>query len=96
LPPPLVVSREDGARLREAILANWNSSEPLELDFQGVRVASVSFFDESIGLLALQYPPEDISAHVRGVNIGASDRSLLNKVVSERIRERTQAHNEQE
>ena len=85
------VSRPDGARVREAIIANWGSGEPIELDFAGVRIASVSFFDESIGLLALEHPPGEISARIRVVNIGPADRSLLNKVVSDRVHEREQA-----
>jgi hypothetical protein len=31
---------------------NWNNQGPVVLDFEGVRIASVSFFDEALGLLA--------------------------------------------
>lgn len=73
------------------IVANWNSGETIELDFEGVRIASVSFFDESVGLLALEHPPSEISARIRVVNIDPADRFLLNKVVSDRIHEREEA-----
>lgn len=82
------VSRQDGARVRDAIEKNWDSGEPIELDFDGVNIASVSFFDESIGLLALEHDSGELTARIRVTNISPADRSLLNRIVSDRLRER--------
>jgi hypothetical protein len=82
------VTRADGAQLRERILSHWNDDEPLVLDFDGVRIASVSFFDESLGLLAKEYALPELTAHVRVENIDPADRKLLNSITLARSRER--------
>ena len=43
------VSRKDGEALRALLESHWNDKEPVILDFKGVVIASVSFFDESFG-----------------------------------------------
>jgi hypothetical protein len=82
------VTRGDGAHLRREIEKHWNEPEPVVLDFSGVRIASVSFFDESLGLLAKEHGLTDLKNRVRIENIDASDRSLLNRIVTSRARER--------
>ena len=82
------VSRGDGALLRRLIEEHWSDPEPIVLDFESVRIASVSFFDESVGLLARAHPLEVLRDRVRVENIDPSDRSLLNQIVQSRARER--------
>jgi len=82
------VTREDGRVLREAILRHWAESESVTLDFDGVRIASVSFFDESLGLLARQHPLDEIKRRIRVENMDPADRRLLNDIVQSRSRER--------
>jgi len=82
------VTRADGARLRGEVEAHWNDAEPLVLDFSELRIASVSFFDESLGLLAAKHPVEELAAKVKVINIDPQDRSLLNSIVSSRAKER--------
>jgi hypothetical protein len=48
------VSRRDGEALRGLLESHWNDKEPVTLDFSGVVIASVSFFDESFGVLERQ------------------------------------------
>jgi hypothetical protein len=81
-------TREDGAVLRAAIQKHWSDAEPLVLDFDGVRIASVSFFDESLGLLARKYPLDELKRRIRTENMDPSDRRLLNDIVVSRSRER--------
>jgi len=83
------VTRGDGARLRRAIEETWNVGEPLVLDFSGVNIASVSFFDEALGLLAKEHPLDELTARVRVENISPGDRTLLNSIVTSRAKERT-------
>jgi hypothetical protein len=82
------VTREDGRALRRAIEEHWDAADTLVLDFDDVRIASVSFFDESLGLLARKYPLDDLKRHVRVENMDPADRRLLNDIVLSRSRER--------
>ena len=85
------LTRADGARLRAEIEGHWNDSDPVCLDFKGLRIASVSFFDESLGLLALKHALDELARRVRIENINPPDRELLNKIVSTRAKERDEA-----
>jgi hypothetical protein len=82
------VTRGDGALLRRAIEERWDDDAPVVLDFDGVRIASVSFFDESLGLLAKKHPLDELTRRVRVENIDPADRRLLNNIVVARDRER--------
>lgn len=82
------VSRDDGSRLRVEIEKAWSQAEILVLDFSNLRIASVSFFDESLGLLARKYSLEELRKRIRIEHIGAADRTLLNKIVQMRASER--------
>jgi hypothetical protein len=82
------VSRADGAALRREIEASWQAGESISLDFTNVRIASVSFFDEAIGLLAREHSLEDLKVRVLVENLNPSDRALLNNIVASRSRER--------
>jgi hypothetical protein len=82
------VSRQDGKRLRDAIEHSWQLGEPVELDFGEVRIASVSFLDEAIAVLALQNPLSEIKARIRVTNIRPEDRMLLNSLLGARAKER--------
>jgi hypothetical protein len=84
------VSRGDGARLRHAIEEAWDGTEPLILDFTGVTIASVSFFDEALGLLAREHPLSELTRRVKVENISNPDRTLLNGIVTSRSKERDQ------
>jgi hypothetical protein len=81
------ITRVDGARLREAIVAGWDH-ERVVLDFAGTRIASVSFFDEAIGLLAREHAVETLTNRLEIVHLDPSDRALLNRIVARRAQER--------
>jgi hypothetical protein len=88
------VSRQDGKRLREAIEQAWREGEAVELDFGEVRIASVSFLDEGVALLALENPLSVIKEKIRVTNIGPKDRQLLNSLLGARARERAELPHE--
>jgi hypothetical protein len=54
-----VVTREHGKRLRELILDAW-ADPPIIVDFEGLRINSVSFFDEAIGQIALNHSAQEL------------------------------------
>ena len=82
------VSRSDGEALRHRMEEHWDDVEPMVLDFDGVVIASVSFFDESFGVLALRYPLPELTRRFKVENINGPDRQLLNTIVLARERER--------
>jgi hypothetical protein len=82
------VTREDGARLLAWVERHWSQLEPLSLDFADLRVASASFFDESLGTMAARYPLQELSQRIQVENIDPGDRILLNQLVSSRSAER--------
>ncbi len=82
------MTREDGARLRHLIEQYWSDQDTLVLDFAGLRIASVSFFDESLGMLATKHPVEQLAQRVKVENIDSQDRRLLNSIVLSRAKER--------
>jgi hypothetical protein len=86
---PSRVFRADGERLRAAILNIWSDEEPVEIDFGVLRIASASFLDESIGVLALTHPLELLKARLRPMNLTKPDRALLNQILVRRSQERT-------
>jgi hypothetical protein len=75
--------------LRRHIEQHWNEVEPIVLDFKDVVIASISFFDESFGVLALHHPLAELTRRIKVENIDPPDRQLLNTIVLARERERT-------
>jgi hypothetical protein len=82
------VSREDGEALRGVLEAHWDDSDPVVLDFDGVGIASVSFFDESFGALALRHPLGEVTRRIKVEHMQPQDRKLLNTLVLARSGER--------
>lgn len=81
---PSHITRADGACLRDEIERHWDKDDTLVLDFSGLRIASLSFFDESLGLLAQKYQTE-LTRKVKVKNIDPQDRRLLNIIVNKRL-----------
>ena len=90
---PSRLSRGDGAHVaplhqQQGAQKDWNDPEVLILDFAGVRIASVSFFDEALGLTAPKHDLGILMLHVKVENVDPADRTLLNRIVLARARER--------
>src|SRR4051812_12729543 len=85
------VFREDGVRLRHAIEDGWLKTETIDVDFEKIRIASASFLDEGIAVLALRLPLDEIRKRLRIQNLTTPDRRLLNELTLARARERRQA-----
>ena len=79
------LSRDAGKILREHILANWSQAK-LRLFAKGRVIASVSFFDESIGMLMKMgnKPWPEVRAKLEFPDLSKEDRALLNSVVKQR------------
>ena len=83
---PSVVFRSDGAKLREEIVRRWSDAEPLEIDFENISIASISFLDEAIAMLALDHPVDLLKRRLKLVNLLDPDRRLLNKQILARAK----------
>lgn len=82
------VTREDGARINRLLRAAWDSNECIEVDFDNIRIASVSFLDEAIGLLALEKELSEIKEKVHLNNISRFDERLLDDILTSRASQR--------
>lgn len=83
-----VVSREHGEKMRIMLeRAIAKGSPPVIVDFAGMQITSVSFFDESFGVLAKEYGEDLLMAKVKLEGIDAFDLALVRDIVSSRSRE---------
>jgi len=83
-----VVSREHGERMRHLLeKAISQGSEPVVVDFSGMQITSVSFFDESFGVLARQYGEDLLGAKVKLQEIDPFDLALVHDIIASRSRE---------
>ncbi len=82
------VFRDDGLKLRQEIERRWSRADNSEVDFENIRIASASFLDEGIAVLALMLPVSEIKKRLKIQNITKPDRALLNQLILSRSRER--------
>lgn len=89
---PSRITRSDGERLRDAIVSAWETHEEVEVDFAHETIASISFLDEGIAALFLDYDAEEIRGRLRIVGLVEGDRRELNRLVAKRRAGRVEAH----
>lgn len=87
-----LITRNAGRKVRDVLLENWEQ-DVIEIRFSGRRIASVSFFDEAIGLLLKRggKTMDEITSKLRFPDIHPGDRRLLNSVLRARLDERESA-----
>ena len=81
-----VVTRDHGRKLRE-IVEHALTDPPVTIDFGGLQVTSVSFFDEAFGQLAVRCGEEELSRQIRFEGLDKFDTALLRDIISSRARE---------
>lgn len=75
-------TRVAGEKLRKIILT---TNEVITLDFEDIKVASASFFDEGIAKLALEgWTIDMLNEKIKFINIFRKDMELLKSVCTER------------
>ncbi len=80
-----VVTREHGKRLRQLVEQHL-ASPPVVIDFEGLQITSVSFFDEAFGQLARQCG-ESLLGAIRLERIHPFDLALVRDIVHSRAEE---------
>lgn len=81
------VTREDGAKLRSAIEPYLTRQEAVVVDFGDLQIASVSFLDEGLALLARQHSTAQLKKLLVLHRMRDADRRLLNQLLASRARE---------
>ena len=71
----------DGTRLRDQLLPLLKSGEKVELDFEGVELASSTFFNASIGLAFRHFGEQFISEHVIYSNLKSRVQFVLDRTL---------------
>ena len=80
-------SREGGQRLRLFLEDNWDKTDIFQINFDNLKIASVSFFDETFGKLVFKHTPKELKSKMELKNLNIDDRELLNSVISDRVKE---------
>jgi len=78
------VFRADGERLRLAIEDSWARDGVCEVDFENIRIASLSFLDEGIAVLTKRMPVDELRSRLHIVNMTDPDRRLLDEQIAAR------------
>lgn len=86
------ISRKAGEVLRNKILSALESRTELVLDFEGIVIASTSFFDEGIAKLGSEISPEMFKKFITIKNINKNDQKVLEQVSSFRKFNMTNSH----
>jgi hypothetical protein len=81
-----IVTREHGRKLRE-LVQEALPHPPVIIDFDGLQVTSVSFFDEAFGQLALRYGSDEFSEMIRFEGLDKFDQALLADIIRSRSSE---------
>ncbi|MGH7988189.1 MAG: STAS-like domain-containing protein [Candidatus Binataceae bacterium] len=81
-----VVSRQHGEKMRALLEKALETSGSVVVDFAGMQITSVSFFDESFGMLAKRYG-EDLLTKIKLREIDPFDLALVRDIVASRSRE---------
>ena len=83
-----IVTRDHGRRLYAMVRGALDAGEDrVVVDFDGLQVTSVSFFDEAFGTLAKELGQEKFSSLVRLSDIDPFDHALVNDIVVSRSRQ---------
>lgn len=85
-------SRKDGRKLRKIIKENWEQEDTIEIDFDGIEIASIGFVDEAFGLFVADgKTPDELADKISIKNLNKEDMRLLNYCVLSREKEKRQA-----
>jgi len=81
-----VVTREHGRKLRE-LVEEALDDPPVIVDFDGLQISSVSFFDEAFGQLALRQGNLDPFQKIQLKRLDKFDSALVDDIINSRLRE---------
>jgi hypothetical protein len=83
-----IVTRNDGKKVYDIIINEWNKNDTIRIDFGNVLIASVSFIDEIFGKLAFKFARQEFQSKIQIVNIQDFDKALVNDILVSRFRQK--------
>jgi len=86
------VTREDGAVIHDRIAKAW-ADECIIVDFENIPIASVSFLDQAVGVLALTHDLVEINKKILVRNMQSFDERLLKDILTSRAAQRARPKN---
>ena len=82
-----LLTRDQGKRVREDILALFEKHEHVAIEFEGVSEITPSFADETLGRLLLDVGPAEFKRRIFLRAASLDVKRLVNKVLAHRERE---------
>jgi hypothetical protein len=83
-----ITTRDDGLIINEILKNYWNHHDEIVIDFNNIPIASVSFLDQAIGVLALERELAEVRAKLHYKNISSFDLRLLEDILTSRAMQR--------
>ena len=83
-----IVTRDHGSSVNDRLREVWSVHDTIVVDFDNLTIASVSFLDQAIGVLALEYEVSKINEKLSFTNMNEFDRKLLDDILVSRERQR--------
>ena len=80
--------RNDGEKIRKLIQQNWEKDDKFVIDFDNLKIASVSFIDEAFGKLIDEHSISELRDKLGFQNMQDYDRELLRDIVRSRSRQK--------
>jgi len=87
------VTRDDGEKIHDIIVKEWDHSPTFIINFDNILVASVSFIDEAFGKLALEHNKDALRQKLKFEKMVDYDRALLNDIMFSRFRQKELGQN---
>lgn len=78
---PYCGSRKEGNKIFSQLMENWTEFDQIIINFEGVEITTLSFFNAAISPLVEKYDLTTIRNKLRFHNIDDSSKILLNKSI---------------
>lgn len=78
---PYCGTYEDGVKLYRVLYSLLKDSRPVELDFEGIRLASSSFFNAAIGNLLQEFGDHSSQLPISYLNLTPRDRFIRDRTL---------------
>lgn len=78
---PYCGTYEDGVELYRVVYALLKDSRPVELDFEGIQLASSSFFNAAIGNLLQEFGDHSSQLPISYLNVTPRDRFIRDRTL---------------
>lgn len=78
---PNLISRTEGRKVYDHILDIWDEDDTITVSFDGVEVASLSFFNAAFSPFFFDHSLDEVKSKLQFIDISSNDKYLLNRSV---------------